>query len=538
MLESTPTLDADQARVPRITVASHPAAASILTADAIAFVADLHRRFEPRRRGLLDARVGRHRRIDAGERPGFAAETAHIRAGDWQVATPPKDLEERKVEITGPVTRPEMLAALNSGADVFMADFEDVLSPTWDHIVDGQRNVRDAYAGTLAVADGENVTDLTDEPATLVVRTRGWHLTERHCTIDGEPVSAALFDFGLCAFHNARQALDRGTGPYFYLAKLENRLEARLWRDVFHYAESALELDRGSIRATVLIEHVLAAFEMDEILYELREHATGLHTGNWDYLFSIVKTFRRHERYLLPDRADINVRVPFMRAFTELLVSTAHRRGAHAIGGMSGVVPDVAHPERTEAALRQVLADKRREAGDGFDGTRIAHPSIVEVAVHEFDKVLHDRPHQVGRQRDDVYVTPGDLLAVASTKGSVTEDGVRRNMRIAVQYLASWLDGEANVELDHHLEDTAIAELCRSQVWQWIHHRVELSNGRTLTPELARQLTDEETAALRAELGDDVWTAGRFDEARILFDESALADDLPDFVTLAAYERL
>jgi malate synthase len=521
-----------------IDVAAHPDAATILTADAVAFVAALHRRFEPRRRSLLDARVSRQHRIDGGERPGFHAETAHIRSGDWMVAAPPKDLEDRRVEITAPVTREAMVAALNSGANVFMADFEDVLSPTWEHCIDGQVNVRDAYARTISIDDDGTVVGLGDDTATLVVRTRGWHLDERHFTVDGERVSASLFDFGLCVFHNARVALDNGTGPYFYLAKLESHLEARLWRDVFQFAENELGLDRGSIRATILIEHVLAAFEMDEILYELREHATGLHTGNWDYLFSIIKTFRSHPQYVLPDSDDISVTVPFVRAFTELLVSTAHRRGAHAIGGMSGIIPDVDDPERTEPALRKVLTDKRREAGDGFDGTRIANPLIVDVAVHEFDKVLLDRPNQVERQRDDVYVTPGDLLAVASTRGTITEEGVRRNVQMAIRYLASWLSGEANVEIDDHLEDTAMAELCRSQIWQWVRHRVELSNGRTLDAELIRGITEEETASLRSTVGDDAWSDGRFDEACTLFDQVVLADTLPDFLTIPAYELL
>ena len=521
-----------------VVVAAHPDAATILTPDAVAFVAALHRRFEPRRRGLLADRVGRQRRIDAGERPGFQAETAHIRSGDWTVAAPPKDLEDRRVEITAPVTRTAMVAALNSGANVFMADFEDVLSPTWDNVVQGQINVRDAYARTLGVDVDGTVVGLDEETATLVVRTRGWHLDDRNVTVDGDPMSASLLDFGLCVFHNARTALDNGTGPYFYLAKLENQLEARLWKDVFQFAENELGLDRGSIRATILIEHVLAAFEMDEILYELREHATGLHTGNWDYLFSVLKTFRSHAQYVLPDRDDISVTVPFVRAFTELLISTAHRRGAHAIGGMSGIIPDVDDPERTEPALRKVLADKRREAGDGFDGTRIAHPLIVDVAVHEFDKVLLDRPNQVERQRDDVYVTPGDLLAVASTRGRITEAGVRRNVHMTIRYLASWLTGEANVEIEDHLEDTAMAELCRSQIWHWVHHRVELSNGRTLDPELIAGITAEETASLRSELGDDAWHDGRFDDACALFVEIALSDTLPDFLTIPAYELL
>ena len=514
----------------RCVVTPHPLADAIVTPQAVDFLSDLHHAFEPARQKLLADRVIRQRRIDAGELPSFRPESAHIRSGEWGIAPPPPDLRDRRTEVTGPVTAEFMIEALNSGAKVFMADFEDATSPTWHNILTGQANVKAAYAGELTPLDGES--------ATLMVRTRAWHLEESHITIDDRCISAALADFGLCFLHNFRAAIEHDSGPYFYLPKLEGQADARLWNQVFDYAEDRHGLQRGTIRVTVLVETILAAFEMDEILFELRDHITGLHTGNWDYLFSVAKTFRHNPDFVLPDRDQITVKTPFMRAFTELLVSTCHRRRAHAIGGMSGVIPDVDNPARTAAALRKVAIDKRREAGDGFDGTRIAVPQIVPTAVAEFDKVLGRRPNQVERQRDDVYVTAGDLLAVSFTRGTVSEGGVRTNIRIVVRYLGEWLVGNAAVPIDDHLEDTAMAEVCRAQLWQWRHHKVQLSNGLVLDHELLVRLIDTETAALRSELGGEIWSAGRFAEARELLASLTTTDDYCEFLTTEAYELL
>ena len=511
-------------------VTPHPLADAIVTAQATDFLSDLHHNFESERQRLLAERVIHQNRIDAGELPSFRPETAHIRSGEWGVAPPPPDLRDRRTEVTGPVTAEFMIEALNSGAKVFMADFEDATSPTWHNILTGQANVKAAYAGEL--------TSLDDESATLMVRTRAWHLEESHITVDGKPISAALTDFGLCFIHNFDTAIERGSGPYFYLPKLEGQADARLWNQVFDYTEDRFGLQRGTIRVTVLVETILAAFDMDEILFELRDHITGLHTGNWDYLFSVAKTFRKNPDFLLPDRDQITVKTPFMRAFTELLVSTCHRRRAHAIGGMSGVIPDVDNPARTAGALRKVAADKRREAGDGFDGTRIAVPQIVPTAAVEFDKVLGNRSNQVERQRDDVYVTAGDLLAVSSTRGTVSEGGVRTNIRIVIRYLGEWLVGNGAVPIDDHLEDTAMAEVCRAQLWQWCHHQVQLSNGLVLDHGLLERLIAEETEMLCTELGAQAWSAGRFVEARELLRSLATTDDYHEFLTTEAYRLL
>ena len=514
---------------PTTVAASHPLAASFLTPEALAFLGDLHHRFEPRRQELLAARAERQRCIDHGLRPQFRADTAHIRSGGWTVASAPADLTNRRIEITGPVTRDFMIRALTSGANVFMADFEDATTPSWSNIIEGQANVAAAYRG-----------ELTPPPydTTLMVCTRAWHLDEKHVTVDGEPMAAALVDFGLCVFHNADAAADRGTAPYFYLPKIEGRDDARLWKGVFDHAEHALALGAGTIRATVLVETVLAAFEMEEILYELRDHLTGLRTGNWDYLFSVAKTFREDPMFVLPDRDRISVTTPFMRAFTELLVATCHRRGAHAIGGMSGVIPDGDDEERIASALRKVTVDKRREAGDGFDGTRIAHPDLVPVARAEFDKVLGVRPNQIARQRDDVYVTADDLLTLPGADGAVTMLGVRTNIRIVIRHLGEWLAGTATVAIDDHFEDTAMAEVCRSQLWQWRRHGVEVSDGQVLDADLLDSLIDEELAALRAILDADRWEAGRFDKARDLLRTLVMTDDYPEFLTIPAYDLL
>ncbi len=519
----------------------------VLSPEALAFVAHLHRQFNPERRRLLAARAGRQARFDAGERPGFAATTRDVRHRAWKVAPVPKDLIDRRVEITGPTERKMMINALNSGARVFMADFEDSLAPTWDNIVSGQRNLADAVRGTISFeAPGGRRYQLVPEPATLVVRPRGWHLSEKHVHVDGVPISASLFDFGLAFFHNARELLDRGSGPYFYLPKLESHLEARLWNDVFLAAQDALGLSPGTIKATVLIETVPAAFEMDEILYELRQHSAGLNAGRWDYIFSLVKKFRLHPDFVLPDRAAVTMTVPFMRAYTELLVQTCHRRGAHAMGGMAAFVPNRRDPEVTAAALANVRDDKTREAHDGFDGTWVAHPDLVPVAGEVFDAALGDRPNQLHRMRPDVAVTSADLLGVADVGAGVTPAGLRANVRVGIAYLASWLRGTGAAAIANLMEDVATAEICRAQVWQWLHQGVTLAgqsgplsgvaDGQRVTAELVRTMADEELVVLRTALGEDAFAAGRFDDARALFEQVAVGDTFVEFLTLAAYD--
>jgi len=509
----------------------------VLGPEALAFVSHLHRQFNPERRRLLAARAERQARFDAGERPGFSASTRDVRHRAWNVAPVPKDLVDRRVEITGPAERKMMINALNSGARVFMADFEDSLAPTWANVVSGQRNVADAVRRTISFeAPGGRRYQLVEDPATLVVRPRGWHLGEKHVLVDGCPISASLFDFGLAFFHNARELLDRGSGPYFYLPKLESHLEARLWNEVFLAAQDALGLSPGTIKATVLIETVPAAFEMDEILYELRQHSAGLNAGRWDYIFSLVKKFRLHPDFVLPDRAAVTMTVPFMRAYTELLVQTCHRRGAHAMGGMAAFVPNRRDPEVTATALANVRDDKQREATDGFDGTWVAHPDLVPVAAEVFDAALGDRPNQLHRLRADVAVSAADLLDVSDMGPGVTAAGLRANVRVGIVYLASWLQGTGATAIANLMEDVATAEICRAQVWQWVHQCVALPNGRRVTAELVRTMADEELAALRTTVGDDAFAAGRFDEARALFEDVALTDDFVDFLTLAAYD--
>jgi malate synthase len=493
-----------------------PADAEILTPEALAFVELLHRELGPRRRELLARRAERQRELDSGVRPDFLAETSGVREGDWQVDPPPTDLQDRRVEITGPVDRKMVINALNSGASVFMADFEDATSPTWANVVDGQRNLRDAVRRTIELDQGEKSYRLKEEIATLVVRPRGWHLPERHVLVDGEPVSASLFDFGLAFFHNAREQLDRGTGPYFYLPKLESHVEARLWNDAFLLAQDELGVPRGSIKATVLIETILAAFEMDEILYELREHSAGLNAGRWDYIFSVIKKFRESD-FVLPDRAQVTMAVPFMRAYTDLLVRTTHRRGAHAIGGMAAFIPSRRDPEVNETALAKVREDKERESGNGFDGTWVAHPDLVPVAREVFDGVLGERPNQVDRRRDDVSVSPDDLLDFEIPGGEVTDEGLRANVSVGVRYLHSWLNGVGAAAIDNLMEDAATAEISRSQVWQWVRR------GR-----FTRERVREEIDAVRD--GMDV--------AAELFDRVALEDELVEFLTLPAYDLL
>ncbi|MGH3039834.1 MAG: malate synthase A [Gaiellaceae bacterium] len=494
----------------------------LLSAEALAFVAELHRRFDGTRRELLTARAERQARLDAGELPDFLEETREIREGDWRVAPVPADLQDRRVEITGPVDRKMVINALNSGARCFMADFEDANTPTWRNNLDGQANLIDAIEGTIELDTGEKTYRLGDDPAVLLVRPRGWHLPERHVLVDGETVSGSLFDFGLYLFHNGRRLLDKGSGPFLYLPKLESHLEARLWNDVFDLTEAELDLPPGSIKATVLIETILAAFEMEEILFELRDHAAGLNAGRWDYIFSIIKKFRERPEFVLPDRAQVTMTVPFMRAYTELLVKTCHRRGAHAMGGMAAFVPSRRDPQVNEVALTKVQEDKQREAGDGFDGTWVAHPDLVPVALAEFDAVLGAGPNQVDRLREEVDVAAAELLDVGVPGGEVTAEGVQMNVSVGLRYLESWLRGTGAVAIYNLMEDAATAEISRSQVWQWLRHgRVERD-----------QVVAFEDAEL-AEAGE-----GRWDEARALFDEVALSEELDEFLTLPAYELI
>jgi malate synthase len=511
----------------------------ILSEEALDFVAGLHRRFDPTRRRLLDARIERQRRIDAGEDPDFLLETEPVRKAEWSVAPPPPDLADRRCEITGPTDRKMVINALNSGAKVFMADFEDSNSPTWDNMVGGQVNLFDAVRRNIDfVAENDKAYRLGEETATLMVRPRGWHLDESHVRIDGAPVAGAFFDFGLFFFHNADELLRRRSGPYFYLPKLENHHEARLWNDVFVHAQEHLGIPVGTIRATVLIETILAAFEMDEILYELRDHSAGLNAGRWDYIFSVIKTFRNRPEFPLPDRAQITMTVPFMRSYTELLVATCHQRGAHAMGGMAAFIPSRRDQTVNEVALAKVREDKMRESRDGCDGTWVAHPDLVPVATAAFTEVLGDAPNQLGRLRDDVHVTAKDLLDTEVPGGTVTESGVRTNVDVAIRYLASWLRGSGAAAIYNLMEDVATAEISRSQVWQWVRNGASTAEGDTVTERFVRAIADQETTRLRTELGVAEYEAGRFGEARSLFETVALADEFPTFLTLPGYEML
>ncbi|MBV9797559.1 MAG: malate synthase A [Solirubrobacterales bacterium] len=511
----------------------------VLTPGAIAFVATLQREFGPRRRDLLEARARRRERLAAGELLGFLDGTRKIRDGDWRVEPVPDDLQQRWVEITGPTDRKMMINALNSGADGFMADFEDANSPTWRNMVEGHINLRDAIDGTITYdsSDGRHY-ELVDDPATLLVRPRGWHLPERHLIVDSEPASASLFDFGLYFFHCTGRLLRRGTAPYLYLPKLESHLEARLWNDVFSFAEDEFSLPRGTIKATVLIETLPAAFRMDEILYELREHSAGLNAGRWDYIFSAIKCFPNRREMVLPDRGAVTMTVPFMRAYTELLAATCHRRGAHAMGGMAAFIPSRKDDEANRKALDGVREDKEREVGQGYDGTWVAHPDLVPVAREVFELGLHGEPNQLSRLRDDVDVSAQDLLDLSSTPGQITDAGLRTNVNVGFQYVSFWLTGRGAAAINSLMEDAATAEISRSQIWQWVHHEVRLEDGRTVTPELVREVLDDETAKIRAAVGEETWRAGRPAETREIFDRVSLARQLLEFLTLEAYEYL
>jgi malate synthase len=511
----------------------------VLTAEALAFVERLERAFGGRRNELLGRRAEVQRSISAGNPMEFPEETRAIREGDWKVGPVPKDLEDRRVEITGPVERKMMINALNSGAKVFMADFEDALSPTWSNLLQGHVNLTDAIERKIWLSTPEKTYRLHDRTATLIVRPRGWHLEEKHVRLDGRAVSASLFDFGLTFFRNAKRLLDHGTGPYFYLPKLEGRLEARLWNDVFVLAQEQLGLPRGTIKATVLIETILGALEMEEILYELREHIVALNAGRWDYLFSVIKKFRDRPGFVLPDRAQLTMTVPFMRAYTERMVHVCHKRGAHAIGGMAAFIPSRKDAEINERAFRKVTEDKERESDDGFDGTWVAHPDLVPVAQVVFDRKLGSRPHQKNRLREDVQVAALELTDFRVPGGRLTEAGLRNNVGVGLQYIESWLRGHGAVGIFDLMEDAATAEISRSQVWQWIHSPLgKLEDGRKVTVELFRRIADEEEAKLRAALGDEAWALGKWAAARKLYERLATDDAYVDFLTVPAYEEL
>ncbi|MFO1129326.1 MAG: malate synthase A [Rhodospirillales bacterium] len=513
-----------------------PGAVPILTPDAMAFVARLERRFRGTRRTLIDARMERQAQLDRGELPQFLPDTDTVRRGNWRVPPPPADLVDRRVEITGPVERKMIINALNSGANVFMADFEDSLTPTWTNVVLGQRNLQDAVAGTIGYDDPAGKSyRVGDKPAVIVVRPRGWHLEEAHVLVDGQPVSASLFDFGLYLYHNAAALLDRGSGPYFYLPKLESHLEAKLWADVFTAAEETLGLNHGTIRATVLIETILAVFEMEEILYQLRDYASGLNCGRWDYIFSYIKKFRNRPDFVLPDRNAVTMTVPFLRAYSRLLIRICHRRGAHAMGGMAAFIPIRTDPAASEAALERVRADKLREVNDGHDGTWVAHPGLVPVAKEVFDAYM-PTPNQIDREQDDDVITASDLLA--APPGEITEEGLRNNCRVGIQYIEAWLGGLGCVPLYNLMEDAATAEICRAQIWQWLKHRARLADGRLIDEELVRTLVEEEMEKLRDSLGRPRFQEGHFAEAVDIFLEVATPPEFVDFLTLPAYERV
>jgi len=515
-----------------------PEFAQILTPEAVAFVAKLHRQFEARRQELLARRAARQKEFDAGKLPDFLADTKGVRDADWKIAPQPKDLLDRRVEITGPTDRKMVINALNSGANVFMADFEDSNTPTWENMIEGQLNLREAVHRTIRLVSPEGKRyELNETTATLLVRPRGWHLLESHLYIDGAPVAAAIFDFGLYFFHNAKALLARDTGPYFYLPKLESHLEARLWNEIFVTAQRELGVPQGTIKTTVLIETVLAAFEMDEILYELREHCVGLNIGRWDYIFSCIKKFRSNRDFCLADRAQVTMTAPFMRAYALLLIKTCHRRNAFAMGGMAAQIPIKNDPAANAAALDKVRADKIREATDGCDGTWVAHPGLVGIAREVFDQHM-PAPNQVHRKRDDVQVTAKELLDF-QPEGPITEAGLRNSISVGIQYIGAWFAGNGCVPVYNLMEDAATAEISRSQIWQWIRSpKGVLEDGRKVTRELIRKLLPEELAKVRMLLGETGWAAGRYEDAARLFEQITLSDDYVEFLTLPGYAWL
>jgi malate synthase len=506
---------------------------AVLTSEALAFLAMLERQFGPQRRALLARRAELQAKLDAGWKPDFLPETKKIREADWTVATLPRDLLDRRIEITGPVDRKMVVNALNSGASVYMADFEDASTPTWRNLVEGQINLKDAVAGTIDFTDAASgkAYRLGAKTAVLKVRPRGWHLPENHVLVDGAPMSGALFDFGLFFFHNAKPLLAKGSGPYFYLPKLESHLEARLWNDVFLAAQKALGLPAGTIKATVLIETIMAAFEMDEILWELREHSAGLNCGRWDYIFSFIKKFRNDPAAVMPDRAQVTMTIPFLQSYVRLLVKTCHRREVHAMGGMAAQIPIKNDAAANEAAMAKVRADKEREVREGHDGTWVAHPGLVPIAKEVFDREMKG-PNQIARKRQDVHVAAADLLAVP--RGTISEAGLRNNINVAIGYLESWLRGTGCVPLYNLMEDAATAEISRSQVWQWLRHAARLEDGRVVDEALCRRLLDEEVARWKA----DAAPGSRWDEAAALFRDIVEAPDFVEFLTLPAYEKV
>jgi malate synthase len=507
---------------------------TVLTHDALALVADLHRTFEARRRELLAARAARAKRLDAGEKPDFLAETRHIREGDWKIASIPKDLECRRVEITGPVERKMVINALNSGADSYMTDFEDSNTPNWHNQISGQINLMEAVRRTIHLEQGGKTYRLNDKTGVLLVRPRGWHLDEKHVTVDGKRVSGGIFDFALYFFHNAKELLARGSGPYFYLPKMESHLEARLWNDIFVHTQKALGVAQGTIKATVLVETILAAFEMDEILYELREHSAGLNAGRWDYIFSCIKKFKVERDFCLADRAKVTMTAPFMRAYALLLLKTCHARNAPAIGGMSALIPIKSDPVKNEQAMAGIRADKTRDATDGYDGGWVAHPGLVSVAMEEFVKVLGDAPNQIGKQRPDVQVTAADLLSF-QPEAPITEAGLRMNINVGIHYLGSWLDGNGCVPIHNLMEDAATAEISRSQVWQWIRSpKGVLDDGTKVTADLVRKLIPEELAKVHEVAGP----SKAYDRAAKIFEQMSTQEDFAEFLTLPLYEEV
>ena len=522
----------------QITGDATPHSGEILTDGAASLVAEVHNEFDSRRRDLLARREERQREFDRGVLPDFLPGTRSVREGDWTVDPAPSALADRRVEITGPVDAKMVINALNSGARMFMADFEDATSPTWENLVEGQHNLLSAQLRTLRVDAPHKSYRLAEETATLLVRPRGWHLPEKHFLVDDRPVSGALFDFVLYMYHGGRAALEMGGGPFFYLPKLETHLEARLWNDVICYVCERLGIPIGTVKATVLIETITAAFEMEEILYELRRHSAGLNAGRWDYIFSFIKKLRNHSRYMLPDRSQVTMTAPFMHAYTELGVATCHRRGAHAMGGMAAFIPNRRDPEVTERALAAVAADKRREAEAGCDGTWVAHPDLIPVAMAEFDRVLGDRPNQISRSRDDVAVTAQDLLNPEIEGGVITGSGVRTNVSVGIRYMASWLGGTGAAAIDNLMEDAATAEISRSQIWQWVRHGARLANGAPVTADLVREEASRELSRIRADVGEDAYRAGHYERAWKIFSEVALEDDFVEFLTLPAYRDL
>ncbi|MCX4656126.1 malate synthase A [Streptomyces microflavus] len=521
-----------------------PRQEEVLTDAALAFVAELHRQFTPRRNELLARRAERRAEIARTSTLDFLPETAAVRADDsWKVAPAPAALNDRRVEITGPTDRKMTINALNSGARIWLADFEDASAPTWENVILGQLNLTDAYERRIDFTDPKSGKSYAlkpaDELATVVTRPRGWHLDERHIQLDGTPVPGALVDFGLYFFHNAQRLIDLGKGPYFYLPKTESHLEARLWNDIFVFAQEYVGIPQGTVRATVLIETITAAYEMEEILYELRDHASGLNAGRWDYLFSIVKNFRDGgAKFVLPDRNAVTMTAPFMRAYTELLVRTCHKRGAHAIGGMAAFIPSRRDAEVNKVAFEKVKADKDREANDGFDGSWVAHPDLVPIALASFDAVLGEKPNQKDRLREDVSVAAGDLIAIDTLDAKPTYDGLRNAVAVGIRYIEAWLRGLGAVAIFNLMEDAATAEISRSQIWQWINADVVFENGEHATAELARKVAAEELAAIRAEIGEETFTAGKWQQAHDLLLQVSLDQDYADFLTLPAYEQL